>query len=218
MPSNPKVTASFPLVIYCTQILLISITLVVGLQYLTITCLSYGVNFVGMPFHASTSLLNAFCVIYVQGTTHFGMQNLASNTLDLYAFSNLVWVGCSTSHQSTTGFRTNLFIFFSATTSLGVQKKRPIVAQSNTEVEYQCMASTETELTCYLSFLVILAFHNLPFLMKKMGRGQSMWQSYLRVIIIAPYSLGSGALLTVNHSFPTPRGTLVNLELLREVT
>ena len=69
-------------------------------------------NFVGMPFHASTSLLNAFCVIYVQGTTHFGMQNLASNTLDLYAFSDLDWVGCSKSHQSTTGFRTICLLSF----------------------------------------------------------------------------------------------------------
>lgn len=62
-----------------------------GLQYLTITCLSYGVNFVGMPFHASSSLLNAFCVIYFQGTTHFGMQNLASNTWSTCLFRS--WLG-----------------------------------------------------------------------------------------------------------------------------
>ena len=40
------------------------------------------------------------------------MQNLASNTLDLYAFSDLDWVGCSTSHQSTTGFRTICLLSF----------------------------------------------------------------------------------------------------------
>ena len=58
---------------------------------------------------------------------------------------------------------------------------------------------------------------------KKLGRRWPMWQSYLGVTIIAPYLLGPGPCwgckgTTVSHNFPVLWETLVNFELLREVT
>lgn len=152
-----------------------------GLQYLTITCLSYGVNFVGMPFHASTSLLNTFCVIYVEGSTHFGMQNLASNTLDLYAFSDLDWVGCSTSHQSTTGFCTIcLFVFFFQQLHL-LECKRKGRLWPSPILKLSINAWLQLKQSLLVIFPSWWSWHSMiSFLMeKKWVRGQPTWQSYL---------------------------------------
>ena len=77
-------------------------SLVGGLQYLTFTRpdLSYSVNFVCQFMHAPTIAhyqLVKRILHYVHRTTHFGLQILASSTLDLYGFSDANWAGCSIS-------------------------------------------------------------------------------------------------------------------------
>ena len=77
-------------------------SLVGGLQYLTFTKpdLSYSVNFVCQFMHAPTMAHYQLvkCIPgYVHGTAHFGLQILASSTLDLYGFSDANWAGCSIS-------------------------------------------------------------------------------------------------------------------------
>ena len=77
-------------------------SLVGGLQYLTFTRpdLSYNVNFVCQFMHAPTMAHYQLvkCILhYVHGTAHFGLQILASSTLDLYGFSDANWAGCSIS-------------------------------------------------------------------------------------------------------------------------
>ena len=77
------------------------------------------------------------------------MHILASNTLDLYAFSDVDWAGCHTSRRSTTGFCT----FLGGNCISWSAKKQSTVARSSAEAEYYSMASTAEEIT-WLSFLL----------------------------------------------------------------
>ncbi|KAF5458226.1 hypothetical protein F2P56_022273 [Juglans regia] len=108
--------------------------LVGGLQYLTCTRpnLSYRVNYACQFMHAPT--IENFKLVkrilrYVHGTADYGLQILSSNTLDVYAFSDVDWAGCPTTRHSTTDFCT----FLGSNCISWNTKKQPTVARSSTE-------------------------------------------------------------------------------------
>ncbi|XP_041004069.1 uncharacterized mitochondrial protein AtMg00810-like [Juglans microcarpa x Juglans regia] len=128
--------------------------LVGGLQYLTFTRpdLSYSVNFVCQFMHAPT--MEHFQLVkrilhYVHGTLNLTFRILAASSLDLYAFSDADWAGCSLTQRSTTGFCT----FLGSNCISWSAKKQQIVARSSTEAEYRSMASTAAKLT-WLTFIL----------------------------------------------------------------
>ncbi|KAA8541125.1 hypothetical protein F0562_025129 [Nyssa sinensis] len=128
-------------------------SLVGGLQYLTFTRpnLSYSVNyacqFMQSPTIAHFQLVKRI-LRYIQGTAHYGMRIITSNTLDLYAFSDTDWTGYPQTRRSTSGFCT----FLGSNCVSWSAKKQATVARSSMESEYRSMAATAAELA-WLSFL-----------------------------------------------------------------
>ncbi|KAK2990712.1 hypothetical protein RJ640_009878 [Escallonia rubra] len=129
-------------------------SIVGSLQYLTMTRpdLSYIINVVCQHMHRPTQAafqLMKRILRYVKGTNQLGLQIRFASSLDLYAFCDADWAGCSSSRRSTTDFCTFLgsnYISWSA-------KKQSNVARSNAKAEYRAMAFTTVELT-WLSFLL----------------------------------------------------------------
>jgi hypothetical protein len=124
------------------------------LQYLTLTWpdLSYAVNSVCQYMHAPTNAhyqMVKRILRYVKGTLSLGVRILRESSLDLYAFSDVDWVGCPTTRCSTTGFCT----FLGSNCISWSAKKQPTVSRSSTEAEYRAMASTAAELT-WISFIL----------------------------------------------------------------
>jgi hypothetical protein len=103
--------------------------LVGSLQYLTLTRpdLSYSVNFVSQFMHApnTTHLKMVNRILrFVKGTLHTRLFLTSQTTLDLSAFSDADWAGCSITRRSTTGYciflekKYNLLVFKETTYNL----------------------------------------------------------------------------------------------------
>ncbi|XP_042980273.1 uncharacterized mitochondrial protein AtMg00810-like [Carya illinoinensis] len=124
------------------------------LQYLTLTqpSISYIFNFVSQFMHAPTlSHLKMVRRIlqYIKGTIHLGLDLTSHTTLDLCAFSDSDWAGCSTTRQSTTGYVT----FLGHNPILWCAKKQNTVSPSSLEAKYRVMAHTTVEIT-WLTFIL----------------------------------------------------------------
>jgi len=86
---------------------------------------------------------------YVKGTIDTGLNFTSHSTLDLCAFSDADWGGCSTTRCSTTGYCT----FLGSNLISWCAKKQPTVSRSSTEAEYRAMANTTAELI-WLTFIL----------------------------------------------------------------
>ncbi|GKV45069.1 hypothetical protein SLEP1_g52192 [Rubroshorea leprosula] len=118
------------------------------LQYLTFTRpdLSFAVNYVCQFMNIPT--IENYQTIkrilrYVNGTLNYGLQIPNQSSLDLYAFPNDDWAGCSLTRHSTSGYCT----FLGSNRISWCAKKQPAVAHSSAEAEYRSMASTTAEIT-----------------------------------------------------------------------
>ncbi|KAF5481878.1 hypothetical protein F2P56_002492 [Juglans regia] len=128
-------------------------SLVGALQYLTLTRpdLAYSVNFVSQfmhsPIEAHFKMVKPI-LRYVKGTIDFGLHFSSNSTLDLYAFSDADWAGCSLIQCSMTGY----CVFLARNCISWSAKKQHIVSRSSIEAKYRAMAQTTVELT-WISFL-----------------------------------------------------------------
>ena len=123
-------------------------SIVGALQYLTLTRpdISYAVNIVCQRMHEPT--LADFDLLkrvlrYVKGTIFHGLYIHKNSKLNVQAFCDSDWAGCTSTRRSTTGFCTFLgcnIISWSA-------KRQPTVSRSSTETEYRAHALTAAELT-----------------------------------------------------------------------
>ena len=128
--------------------------LVGALQYLTLTRpdLSYSVNYASQFMHALTIVhlkMVRRILRYVKGTIDIGLHFISNTTLDLCAFSDADWAGCSTTRRSTTGYCT----FLGGNLVSWCAKKQHTISRSSTEAEYRAMANTAAELT-WMSFIL----------------------------------------------------------------
>lgn len=107
-------------------------SIVGGLQYLTMTRpdIAFAINtvcqFMDKPkmhhYQAVKRIL-----IYINSTIDYGIRILANSTIDLYAFSDVDWVGCPNTRRSTIG----LCPFLGGDWLSWSAKKQPIVACSS---------------------------------------------------------------------------------------
>jgi hypothetical protein len=125
-----------------------------ALQYLTLTRpdLSFSVNYVSQFMHAPTMThlkMVRRILRYVKGTIEMGLHFSSHTTLDLFAFSDADWAGCTTTRRSTTGYCT----FLGGNLISWYAKKQHTISRSSTEAEYRAMANTTAELT-WLAFIL----------------------------------------------------------------
>jgi len=125
-----------------------------ALQYLTLTRpnLSFSVNYVSQFMHAPTMThlkMVRRILRYVKGTIEMGLHFSSHTTLDLFAFSDADWAGCTTTRRSTTSYYT----FLGGNLISWCAKKQHTISRSSTEAEYRAMANTTAELT-WLAFIL----------------------------------------------------------------
>lgn len=79
---------------------------------------------------------------YIKGTLNRGLFYPSTNSLQLQAYADADWVGCSDTHRFTTGwcmFLGNSLISWKC-------KKQPTVSKSSAEAEYRSMSSASSEI------------------------------------------------------------------------
>ena len=79
---------------------------------------------------------------FLKGTLTQGLW-FKKGSLDLTAYSDADWAGCTFDRRSTTGF----CVFLGPNLVSWNAKKQPTVARSSTEAEYRALAHTATEIT-----------------------------------------------------------------------
>ncbi|KAF5443609.1 hypothetical protein F2P56_036153 [Juglans regia] len=129
-------------------------SIVGALQYLTLTRsdLAFCVNFVSQFLHSPTMAhykMVKRILRYLHGTLEIGIHFSSHSTLNLYAFSEADWAGCSLTRRSTTGY----CIFLGSNCISWSAKKQNTISRSSSEAEYRAMASTTAEIT-WISFLL----------------------------------------------------------------
>ncbi|XP_070660531.1 uncharacterized mitochondrial protein AtMg00810-like [Malus domestica] len=118
-----------------------------GQQYLTWTRpdLSFAVNQICQFMHAPRKqhLQAAKRVLrYLKGTISAGLW-FKKGSLNLTAFSNADWAGCTFHRRSTSGY----YVFWGSNLISWSAKKQSIVARSSTEAKYRSLAHTAAEIT-----------------------------------------------------------------------
>jgi hypothetical protein len=87
---------------------------------------------------------------FLQGTLEFGLLLRRSSTSKIVVYSDVDWVGCPNTHQSTSGYA----IFLSDNLTSWSSKCQNTVSPSSAEAEYQVVANGVVE-TCWLCQLLM---------------------------------------------------------------
>uniref|UniRef100_A0A2N9IA16 Retrovirus-related Pol polyprotein from transposon TNT 1-94 n=1 Tax=Fagus sylvatica TaxID=28930 RepID=A0A2N9IA16_FAGSY len=134
-------------------------TLVGSLVYLTITRpdISYAVQqvsqFMASPRHLHMAAVRRI-IRYVHGTALRGLSYPAGTSLDLAAYSDADYAGCSDTRRSTTGW----CMFLGPALISWKSKKQDRVSKSSTESEYRAMSQACAEILWLRGLLTELGF------------------------------------------------------------
>jgi hypothetical protein len=81
-------------------------------------------------------------MLYIRGTTTYGLHITRNSSFDLHGFTDADWAGSTDDHKSTGGY----LIFFGQTPISWKSSKQIIVARSSTEAEYKALTYDTTEI------------------------------------------------------------------------
>jgi hypothetical protein len=84
--------------------------------------------------------------IYNKGTLHYDLQLHRTLVTNLVAYSDVDWVGCLDTQQSTSGYG----VFFGDNLVFHSSKRQHNVSRSSTETEYHAVINALTETCCLL--------------------------------------------------------------------
>ena len=93
-------------------------------------------------------------LIYVKGTTSFGIHYAAGSSLDIVGYTYSDWAGNNTDHKSTSGY----ILYLILGTINWSSKKKSTITLSSTEVEYRGEVNVTTQTILLQHILTELGF------------------------------------------------------------